>query len=69
MMGATEVKAEKLPPEDSPNAVLILTGEDFDSGIEKGLAFVKFFAPWYDFLISLRKLLNYFCFVNIKAVT
>lgn len=29
-----------------PNAILSLTADSFKQGIEKGLSFVKFFAPW-----------------------
>lgn len=30
----------------SSSAVMILTGDNFNHGIEKGITFVKFFAPW-----------------------
>ncbi|XP_011704995.1 PREDICTED: thioredoxin domain-containing protein 5 isoform X2 [Wasmannia auropunctata] len=30
----------------APNAILSLTADSFKQGIEKGLSFVKFFAPW-----------------------
>lgn len=46
MMGGSDIKEDSEPSLDSPNAVLILTGDDFDSGIQTGVAFVKFFAPW-----------------------
>lgn len=46
MMGGREIKTEDEPSEDSPNAVLILTGDDFEAGINTGISFVKFFAPW-----------------------
>lgn len=30
----------------SSSVVMVLTGEDFQHGIEKGITFIKFFAPW-----------------------
>lgn len=36
---------EDVPDKASP--VLALSTETFESGIEKGITFVKFFAPWY----------------------
>lgn len=32
--------------DDSTQSVLTLTGESFEHGIEKGVTFIKFFAPW-----------------------
>lgn len=33
--------------EEPAGIVLVLTGDNFEHGIQKGTAFVKFFAPWY----------------------
>ncbi|XP_043271385.1 thioredoxin domain-containing protein 5 isoform X2 [Venturia canescens] len=33
-------------PEDSVQSVLTLTGDNFEHGIEKGVTFIEFFAPW-----------------------
>lgn len=32
--------------EEVPSAVMMLTGDDFDHGVENGISIVKFFAPW-----------------------
>lgn len=47
MIGSTDVSMDdQEPPGESPSSVLILTGDDFEQGISKGVSFVKFFAPW-----------------------
>lgn len=49
MMGSSEEKSSEESKSDADNdwAVGVLTGDSFPHGIEKGVAFVKFFAPWY----------------------
>lgn len=47
MMGSSDVAAEeKKESGESAGAVGELTGETFHHGIESGINFVKFFAPW-----------------------
>ncbi|KYN22709.1 Thioredoxin domain-containing protein 5 [Trachymyrmex cornetzi] len=44
---AEDESSRKLESTDGiPNAILSLTADSFKQGIEKGLSFVKFFAPW-----------------------
>lgn len=48
MLGSSEQMAHE-ETEEKPSgdwAVGVLTGDTFSHGIEKGLTFVKFFAPW-----------------------
>lgn len=44
--GGNEVDSEDEKPEATGEAVGELTGATFTHGIEKGVTFVKFFAPW-----------------------
>lgn len=47
MLGSKKADVnEKKSETVSSSAVMILTGDDFHHGIEKGITFVKFFAPW-----------------------
>lgn len=48
MLGATNVDVEEKKSDTvSGSLVAVLTGDNFQHGIEKGISFVKFFAPWY----------------------
>ncbi|KAB0790649.1 hypothetical protein PPYR_14902 [Photinus pyralis] len=47
MLGSNKADVNEQKSETvSSSAVMILTGDDFNHGIEKGITFVKFFAPW-----------------------
>ncbi|KAF5277362.1 hypothetical protein FQA39_LY06175 [Lamprigera yunnana] len=46
MLGSSNANIEKKLETISTSPVMVLTGDDFHHGIEKGIAFVKFFAPW-----------------------
>lgn len=50
MLGTTAEEKEFVPEDDTKDeiqeTVLSLTGDNFEHGIEKGVSFVKFFAPW-----------------------
>jgi thioredoxin domain-containing protein 5 len=47
MMGMAEVPAESDKPQaEESEGVGILNGHNFKHGIESGITFVKFFAPW-----------------------
>lgn len=41
-----EKEASEESKDDTPSVVLVLSGENFEHGIQKGVSFVKFFAPW-----------------------
>lgn len=45
-MGSAEVPTETEKPQTEEGAVGILNGDTFKHGIESGITFVKFFAPW-----------------------
>lgn len=49
MLGAKAESKDDTADESKDEAqgvVLILTGDNFEHGIQKGISFVKFFAPW-----------------------
>lgn len=37
---------EAIREQETPSAVMMLTGDDFDHGVENGISIIKFFAPW-----------------------
>lgn len=43
---ADESSQKSKSTDDTPHAILSLTGDSFKHGVEKGFSFVKFFAPW-----------------------
>lgn len=43
---AEDKKDDAPREEEAPSAVMMLTGEDFDHGVESGISIIKFFAPW-----------------------
>lgn len=46
MRGAVDKTGNEVDEPDTPSAVMVLTGDDFEHGIENGISIVKFFAPW-----------------------
>lgn len=46
MAGAAEKQAEEEKKEEAQSAVMVLTGDDFEHGTEKGICLIKFYAPW-----------------------
>lgn len=43
---ANEIPTEEPPKEEVQSSVLVLTENNFDETVEKGLTFIKFYAPW-----------------------
>lgn len=49
MLGSKPAEKENVideSKEEPPSLVLVLSGDNFEQGIKKGISFVKFFAPW-----------------------
>lgn len=47
MLGSANAEVKEKKPETvSSSMVMVLSGDDFQHGVEEGIAFVKFFAPW-----------------------
>lgn len=46
MAGSVEKEVEEEKKEEAHSAVMVLTGDNFEHGIEKGISLIKFYAPW-----------------------
>ncbi|XP_017778196.1 PREDICTED: thioredoxin domain-containing protein 5 [Nicrophorus vespilloides] len=48
MVGTKSTSSDDIKEEDKeePSSVMLLNGDDFQHGIESGISFVKFYAPW-----------------------
>lgn len=54
MLGASEEIGSKEDKSETENgwSAGVLTGNTFADGVESGITFVKFFAPWYVYYVD-----------------